>query len=160
MPPFVEVQIDISQLLRSTRPEIILDPARKRLARLTLQVEKQAREGAPRDTAALRRDIVSETKDLQGRVFFAREAVYYRVQEEGRRAGAPMPPPDALAGWASRHDIPTDRGTLFVLARAIGRRGFKGRFFMRKAGEFGNQQLPAMLRDLARDIGVAWGRGR
>lgn len=51
-------------------------------------------------------------------------AEYSRAIESGRRAGAPMPPPDALGGWMSAMGIEADP---FVIARSIGRSGISAR---------------------------------
>jgi hypothetical protein len=50
------------------------------------------------------------------------------VVERGRAAGKPAPPRAALRGWARRHGIPDS--ALFVLARAIGRRGIPPRPYL------------------------------
>ena len=71
-----------------------------------------------------------------------------------------MPPPSALAGWAKRHGFGTSAGALFVLARSIARRGFKGRFFMRKGRRAVERRLPHVLKRAASDIEKSWGRGR
>jgi hypothetical protein len=53
-----------------------------------------------------------------------------RPMEDGRRAGAAMPPAGALLGWMGRHGV--DAKTEFVIRRAIGRKGIKGKHFMQK----------------------------
>lgn len=52
-----------------------------------------------------------------------------RVNEQGRRAGARMPPPDVLLPWMARHGIPKEAE--FPLRRAIAERGIPGIWFMR-----------------------------
>lgn len=52
---------------------------------------------------------------------------YINVLEFGRRAGARQPPVDAIFAWMQRKGIEGGRGRAFVIARAIGRRGFRGR---------------------------------
>lgn len=54
-----------------------------------------------------------------------------RVNEEGRRPGARQPPTSAILPWLARHGIPAEAA--FVVARAIGRRGIPGIWFMRDA---------------------------
>lgn len=75
--------------------------------------------------------------------------VYAPVMEFGRRPGR-MPPPQALAGWARRHGFPDT--ALFVLARAIARKGIRGRFYMRRAAQATKNALPGIMRDVAREI--------
>lgn len=64
--------------------------------------------------------------------------------ERGRRPGRRPPPTGALRGWAQRHGIPADPGTLFLIARAIGRRGIRPRPFL----------VPALERNRARIVGI------
>ena len=71
-----------------------------------------------------------------------------------------MPPPSALAGWARRHGFETTRGALFVLARGIARRGFRGRFFMAKGRQSVQKALPAKLKKASDQIERSWGQGR
>lgn len=126
-------------------------PLSRFLSRAALFAERTAREGAPRDTSALTRSIVSEVRPPIARVF---STLNYAVPVEvGRRAGARMPPPDALVGWIRRHGLAMSP---FVLARSIARRGIKGRFFMRAAKEATEKQLPNFLSSLSRDIGQEW----
>lgn len=90
--------------------------------------EREARLAAPRDTSALARSIHSQVQPTQARI--GTNLVYASVMEFGRRPGGRMPPVAALVGWARRHGM---AGREFVLARAIARRGIKGRFFLQKA---------------------------
>jgi len=62
---------------------------------------------------------------------------YAQYVEEGRRAGK-RPPSEALRGWAERRGMlngntTRDRGTLYVLARAIGQRGIEGKHILERA---------------------------
>lgn len=59
----------------------------------------------------------------------APHAVYV---ENGRRPGAPMPPHDPIAGWARRKLGITDAGRVFLIRRAIGRRGIRPKFIHRR----------------------------
>jgi hypothetical protein len=113
---------------------------------LGLIAQRGAKEKVARDTGALGRSISLESRPLQARVFTDRNLTYARVVEEGRNAGSRMPPPNALRGWARRHGMGTDPGTLFVLARAIARRGTRGRFFMRWGYGLAERALPGKLR--------------
>lgn len=115
----------------------------------TLLAEQVAKDGAPRDTGTLARSIVSELQPTSARIYSP--LVYAAVMEAGRRPGARMPPPGALAGWARRHGF--SQGSLFVLARNIGRRGIQGRFFFRAAAEAIQAQLPALLQRAAAEVG-------
>jgi glycyl-tRNA synthetase beta subunit len=114
----------------------------------TLRAEAVAKEGAPRDTGALARSITSEVQSLAARVYSPLQ--YAAVMEAGRRPGARMPPPAALAGWARRHGY---QGSLFTLARAIGRRGIEGTFFMRAAQQTVERELPGLIQRAIREVG-------
>lgn len=65
---------------------------------------------------------------------------YVQFVESGRRRGTKkrkkkMPPIEALIPWARERHIPTDNGTLYVIARAIARDGIKPRPFLDDAWE-------------------------
>lgn len=63
---------------------------------------------------------------------------YPAVMEFGRRPGAKMPPPSALERWVHLVlGVPTSeaRGAAFTVARAIARKGIKGRRFMQRGFE-------------------------
>ncbi len=141
----------------------VLEPVEDVIREAALFAEKRVRERSfeTRDTSALARSWTSEVHGLTAEVFSPLQ--YAIVEEEGRRPGAKMPPPAALEGWARRHGFPTDRGALFVLARAIGRRGRKGRFHLRGATADLERRLPSMLGSAARNIIASIrssGRGR
>ncbi len=79
-------------------------------------------------------------------------AVYSRhpgafPQEYGRRAGAPMPPPNVFGADG------------FPIARAIARRGYRGRFFLRRAADrLARSELRDILARAGDRIADAWGR--
>ncbi len=141
-------------LQRRLNPDTILEPVQDGITTLGLLVERRARQGAPRDIGDLQRSIMTETKPLFARVHS--NLVYHPVMELGRRPGARMPPPAALADWARRKGF---TGSLFVLARSIARRGIKGRFYMRAAAKAGRTALPKILDDVAGAMEIRWRRG-
>jgi hypothetical protein len=60
--------------------------------------------------------------------------IYPEIMEFGRRPGR-MPPPSALERWVQIVlKVPAEevKGVAFVVARSIGKKGIKGRAFMRK----------------------------
>lgn len=108
--------------------------------------QQQARAGAPRKSGALASSIVVEGKGLEARVHspFA----YALPVEFGRHPGAKMPPAGAFKGPFA-----------FVIARAIAKRGIKGRFFLKRAVDMlRNSELPRLLQKAADEIETAWGR--
>lgn len=134
-------------------PQLVAAPLKTLLTDLGLLAQRVARQEAPRDTAGLQRSLGLEVKPLYATVSTALN--YAPVMEFGRRPGARMPPPDALAGWARRHGLPAS--ALFVLARAIGRRGIKGRFFMAKAKTAVEAALPGRVDKMGKEIEKLWG---
>lgn len=151
-----EIVIELRGLegvLQRSTPGHLLEPAMDRLLRdAALYAERAAREGSPKDTGALARSFASEVRPGLARVYSP--LVYAPVMELGRRPGARMPPPRALAGWARRHGL---AGQEYVLARSIARRGIKGRFFLRKAAEgLARVELPRLIRQAVSAIEAAW----
>ena len=138
-------------VLRKLTPALYQPALEAFLTRLTLTAEATARAGAPTDTAALVRSITSQVTPPTGRVFSTLS--YAPVVEFGRAPGRP-PPPDALVGWMARHGM---TGDPWRLARAIGRRGTKGRFFFRAAARAAQQAAPKLLGDAVAAIEQAWG---
>lgn len=148
------------RLGRALSPGIVQGPLRDVLQKAAREATRVAKGKAPRDTGALMRSITPEVRPLSARVYTRRGAAYFPVMEFGRRPGAKMPPPDKLRGWARRHGFPTTRGALFALARSIGRRGIKGRFYMRAGAQSVRRQMPGYLRTMGQQIGHDFGRAR
>lgn len=113
----------------------------------------------------LRRSIVSTVSSkvirAEGSVFSnLKSEVYPNVMEFGRKAGAQMPPPEALERWVRlKLGVPAGRvaSVAFAVARSIGRKGIKGRFFMRKGldasrtriNEFFGRAIVNIVKDLS-----------
>lgn len=57
--------------------------------------------------------------------------LYSEIMERGRRAGAAMPPPSAIATWVARKMGPDV--SPYVVARSIGRKGIRGKKMLDKA---------------------------
>lgn len=142
------------EILAKMAQQAKFDPLKKLLNKAALLGQRTARENAPRDTAALQRDIQIEMQPFSSRVFTT--LTYAPVMEFGRRPGAKMPPPGVLQGWMRRHGF---LGSEFVLARAIAKRGIKGRFFMKAAKDKVEAELPNMLDDMKAEVEAQWGGG-
>lgn len=122
-------------------------------------------------SARLKNSIGSEVKtegigSVVGRVGSSlKDEEYPAVMEFGRRPGARMPPPEALVRWvhvkhlAGTYSIKTHRRTgnkksqaeedlqtAFLIARAIARRGIKGKFFMKRGLEMGKPAVPKFFK--------------
>lgn len=103
-----------------------------------LLIEGSARQNASFDTGRLAGSITHTISGsglaLEGKV--GPSVRYGAAVEFGRRAGARMPPVDALMGWVGRHPRPgrgSRRSQAFALARSIQRRGIRPRPFLRPA---------------------------
>jgi len=105
------------------------------------------------DTGKYAQSFVAEVHGMEARVY-STAGIVAQVMESGRRPGARMPPSDALAGWASRHGFPAT--ALYVLARAIGRRGIKAKWIMRDARARTLVKLPAFIETAKRRIAENW----
>lgn len=143
-----------------TREALVLPIASDAIRELTTIAEAAAKLNAPRDMGGLVNDIVSEVAPLQGRVHIVGKSrgVKSAVVEFGRGADKQQPAASDLAGWASRHGFGTSRQAIFLLARAIGKRGIKGRFFMRKARLQTRRQMPAVIEKMNRKAEAIWSR--
>lgn len=94
-------------------------------------VKADAQVIAPEFSGALRRGITVTTSP-RGTVATVRAQVPHAAAVlKGRRAGARMPPKAALVEWARQHGV--DPKLVFVLARAIARKGIKARPFFDEA---------------------------
>jgi Bacteriophage HK97-gp10, putative tail-component len=127
-------------------PEQMERDMRRTIQASLLLIEADARQMAPQDTRRLSGSISSRISgnfpSLVGEV--GPGTRYGIVMEFGRRAGARMPPVDALIGWVRRHWHPvaarrrgvpqqTLRSQAFVLARSIQRRGIRPHPYMAPA---------------------------
>jgi len=102
-----------------------------------------------------RNSIDTETKSLggvvEGRVFsnIQRPYPYPLVIEFGRRPGK-MPPPSALRRWVELVIKPPSKdvnGIAYLVARAIGRRGIKGKEPLKKAVESSKTRIGMLFRE-------------
>lgn len=57
-------------------------------------------------------------------------ADYAKYIISGRKRGAKFPPMEAIAEWCVRKGIPSDNSTVFLICRAISRRGIQPRDFI------------------------------
>jgi hypothetical protein len=98
--------------------------------------------------------MMAEATSSMGRVYSTLPQAQAAAIDRGRAPssvrGGKMPPPDVLAAWASRNGI-AQEAAVFI-ARAIARRGIKGRFFMRKSRAHIRKIMPLLLEDAAREI--------
>ena len=159
--------LGVPQLIgRLTPDRLLAKPITNLLNRWAITVESGAKRGAPVDTGRLRASVTHRL-DARAVPLFAEVGtnVQYAPWVHGpldgssgfsRRPGAKMPPGAALVGWARRHGgIP-----VFVLARAISRRGIKAKPFLRNAAEAARGQISGWVATAAREIEAAFKGGR
>lgn len=115
---------------------------REGMQEAVLIVLRDAREFAPVDTGRLRNSITGEVRfnqinnTVEGVV--GSNLVYAPYMELGTRPH--FPPLSALQTWARRHGT-----NAFVVARAISRRGLKGRFFLRDSFNKNKSQIKRII---------------
>ena len=110
------------------------------------------------DRGQLRRAVTSTASAIGtgAQAILGVKLPYARPVEEGRRAGATLPPTAPIAAWLGRHGGDPKRA--FVVARSIGRRGIRARPYLKPAAEravreSGRHMQPAIDRIRARLLG-------
>lgn len=118
------------------------------LGDILASIEGEARKGAkphPVDTGETARSIESFAngpgRPLGGVVRSEHPAA--AVLEHGRRPGARMPPTQPIADWVRRHGI---SAPVYVIARAIARRGIRPRRIFTNAVRVTENRLPELIR--------------
>lgn len=117
-------------------------------------VEANAKAEAPVDRGMLRGSIIGKVKtgaEIVGVIGPAIEKaeVYPIVMEYGRRPGKP-PPYRPLVPWVRRVlqvPVKDEVRAAIQLARSIGRKGIKGRFYMRKGYEKSKGDIMRFFRE-------------
>lgn len=128
----IEIRIEGLEKLQaglSAGPTTLAAEVRTAMQAGSLLIEGTARGLAPKDTGRLAGSITHQITgggaNLTSKI--GPSVAYGLFAEKGRRAGTP-PPVGAVRGWATRHGM-----NPYVLARAIGRKGTKGKPYMRPA---------------------------
>lgn len=106
----------------------------------TMIVTNDAKLLAPVDSGRLRNSITPEIRS-EGRVTMGvvgSNVKYAAAQETGTRPF--MPPVKALETWARRHGT-----SAWVVARAIARRGIKGKRYMQRAFEKNRSKIRSLI---------------
>lgn len=144
---------EIARLRRKLGPELIREPLRPVFRGAAAFAQREAEGGAPRDINATIRPFMTEVTDFSAKVRTATGTA--RVIEFGRHAGKRQPPVDAIAAWAERRGLAAEAA--FPIARAIARRGIKGRFFMRRArAKLLRGELPRLMGQARDEILRRW----
>lgn len=129
-----------------------------------LLVERLVKEFTPQGiggtAAGLYGSIFSEMRGAPARPegIVATPYQYAEVIERGRRAGARMPPPKSLELWVEKvMGVPEEdiKQVAFLVARSIGRKGFKGQFMFKQGVEKAKPVMERMFGKAGYDIKVA-----
>jgi len=112
---------------------VITQECERAMTETAIFIQSRARENAPKDMGVLTNSIMYEVSPFNSTVTAGTNITYARVMEEGRRPGAPMPPPGSLLPWMGRHGI--DLSLEYVIRRAIARKGIVGKRYMQQALE-------------------------
>lgn len=121
----------LSEIFRKY-PEISGKNFNNAIRKSFLQIETDAKIGAPKDTGALKARWEKSYGFLRGSLSSGMDYAIY--VEEGTRPH--MPPIEKITPWANNHGIPP-----FLVARSIARKGTKARFFFRDAIEKNMQNI-------------------
>lgn len=112
-----------------------------------------ARGAAPYDMGGLVENIHAEAHTFSVSVISSKDYSY--TQEFGRTAGARQPSTDVIRPWAERHGM-KGRDRAWQIARSIGRKGFKGKFFMTKAARSADLFLRQRLSKASAKLTAYW----
>jgi len=145
-----EIEIrGIDELGAKIKGDLFGKPMTALLTDLAKLAQREARAVAPHHV-----QIRRSTQTLTAKVRAVSTRGDAATQEVGRAPGAKMPPASALLVWMDTKGIPQDRA--FVIARAVKRRGLKGRFFMARALAAVEQAMPERVEQTAHEIEAAW----
>jgi hypothetical protein len=144
-----------AKLKESLKPELYKPVVHEMMRDLGKAGRKAAKAKAPKDTGTLRKKIGFRASHT-GLTLFSPTS-YARYVELGRRPGARPPPSNALHGWLRRHGIPVSAA--YVVARAIGRRGIKGRFFMAAGMAAMKKLLPYDIKKAEKRVAQRFAKG-
>lgn len=132
--------IDLGDGLMAS-PKVVAEEAKRAMERSAITVQNAAKQNLQRlgaiDTGQLINSIAREVQPFEARIGSNKQ--YARPVEEGRAAGAVMPPAGSLLGWMERHDVPLELE--FVIRRAIARKGIAARPYLIPALEQNRQQI-------------------
>jgi phage gpG-like protein len=139
----VELQRKVDQVVTDLHGRPMLDGMRQ----AAMLVTNDAKQLVPVDTRRLRSSITPEIRaasmDVIGVV--GTNVIYAADMEWGTKPH--MPPVDELEGWARRHGKDA-----YVVARAISKRGLKGRRYLRRAFDKNESRIKQIIGDVVGEI--------
>ena len=137
---------------RLADPETVALPLRKLLGEVAAHLRDQVRSNLPVDTGAAR-DSVVVAVDPSGLPTWARVSSpleYVAQLEEG--SPPHWPPVASLEPWARRHGFPAGCSGAFLVARAIARRGTRGRHMFANAVAESQGKIDDLAQRAGREI--------
>lgn len=120
---------------------------------LAYETLDDAQQAAPRDLGAGISNMYVEGDGLHFAVVTPDD--YMVVQEYGRAPGQTAPSTAHVAGWGARHGF-VSKQAVFALAQSIGRRGFRGKYFMTHAAQKAQAKIRSSLAAGAAAVERAW----
>jgi hypothetical protein len=131
----------------ATMPHVIGDETFEGMSRTSTAVQQRARSNLQSagavDTHGLLDSIETHVGSWESEIIPT--APWAINVEEGRKAGAKMPPSDPIEAWMARHGIPLELS--FVIRRAIGERGIPARPFLKPALEANRTKFEQEMQD-------------
>lgn len=137
------ITVDASQIKRLAErltPAQIAKRSRAAMGESVVMLQGQVQDRTPVNTGVSRGSVYGDVHGvgLGGiRGIVASPLEHMTVLEYGRRPGQTMPPVAAIQQWARRKLGDGSRGTAYIIARAIGRKGTKARHMFRDAATAG-----------------------
>lgn len=151
----LEVRVSgLRELVRQVNDPALTDEPMLGFFRSATEVAHRGAAGAA-PAGAIRGSLLTEATPALGRVYS--NLLPAKFADGGRRPGAKLPPVDFVERWANARGIDASP---FAIARAIARRGIRGRFFMRAGRRAVREAAPALLRTAAERIAARWGAQR
>ncbi len=141
--PQVNVEVTLRGLNQYTKrldPAVLNQRARESLQDCLNELKRLVVRDIPYASGQTRETIYTEIngttlQDLNGIV--ASPESHFRILEYGRKPGAKMPPDEPIWDWMGEKGIEAedgdDKAALFLIKRAIGRRGLPALHIMRNA---------------------------
>ena len=154
----IAVKVDgLDAIVRKLNGNVLYaGPLRTALTKSAMAIETGAKQLVPVDTHHLQRSITHHVDPSPVPLYaeVGTNVKYAPMVHEGRRAGR-APRTEYLVGWAKRHGY---TGSLFVLARSIGRRGTPARPTFERAISKVLQAIPRLEREASIEIESAWNK--
>ncbi len=148
----------LDALLKKAVPATLLGPAVTRaFHKGAIAVQNESRKLAPVDRGRLRNSITYrvDPSPIPRHARIGTNLQYAQTMNDGRRAGARMPPVSAIDAWLRRKRIDA---SAFVVARSIARKGIKGKKFMDGGLSAARGNIDRAFATAAREIEAQWRR--